>query len=289
MFSFSKTRGRLSYANVVATLALVFAMSGGALAATHYLITSTKQISPKVLKALQGKNGGNGLAGPAGLQGSKGETGSAGVAGKNGENGSAGSNGKNGESVQLLTLLKGNKTCEEELPGVEFKVGASSAHVCTGVKGEEGKQGTAGKEGSPWTAGGTLPSGKTETGTWSTAVYEPVGTKPQLEDISAAISFPIPLAEGANPIIPVYVLTPTEPAHCKDEATGTLGTEHNPKAAKGYLCVFPTFLEEENIGLKEVAPLGPVGALVVFESPEPNPNTNPIRLNDQGTWAVTAE
>jgi hypothetical protein len=49
---FTRRRMRLSYANVVATLAFVLAMSGGALAATHYLITSTKQISPRVLKKL---------------------------------------------------------------------------------------------------------------------------------------------------------------------------------------------------------------------------------------------
>jgi hypothetical protein len=45
-------RRHLTYANVAATLALVFSMSGGALAAKHYLIDSTKQISPKVLKSL---------------------------------------------------------------------------------------------------------------------------------------------------------------------------------------------------------------------------------------------
>jgi hypothetical protein len=45
-------RRHLSYANVTATVALVFAMTGGALAANHYLLTSTKQISPKVLKKL---------------------------------------------------------------------------------------------------------------------------------------------------------------------------------------------------------------------------------------------
>ncbi len=44
-------RKRLTYANVTATLALVFSMSGGALAASHYLIKSTKQISPKVLRS----------------------------------------------------------------------------------------------------------------------------------------------------------------------------------------------------------------------------------------------
>ena len=42
---------RLSYANVAMTVAVVFAMSGGAYAAGKYVITSTKQISPKVLSS----------------------------------------------------------------------------------------------------------------------------------------------------------------------------------------------------------------------------------------------
>lgn len=45
-------RPRLSYANVAATLALVVALSGGALAATQYVVTSTNQIKPSVLKTL---------------------------------------------------------------------------------------------------------------------------------------------------------------------------------------------------------------------------------------------
>jgi cytoskeletal protein RodZ len=49
-------RRHLNYANIVATLALLFAMSGGALAAKHYLINSTKQISPKALQALAKTN-----------------------------------------------------------------------------------------------------------------------------------------------------------------------------------------------------------------------------------------
>jgi hypothetical protein len=47
-----KMRRHLTYANVTATLALVFAMSGGAIAAKHYLVSSTKQIDPKVLNSL---------------------------------------------------------------------------------------------------------------------------------------------------------------------------------------------------------------------------------------------
>jgi len=46
-------RRNLSYANVTATLALVFAMSGGALAAKHYLINSTKQLNPRVIRSLE--------------------------------------------------------------------------------------------------------------------------------------------------------------------------------------------------------------------------------------------
>ncbi len=49
-------RRHLTYANVVATLALVFAMTGGALAAKHYLINSTSQINPKVLHKLTGSD-----------------------------------------------------------------------------------------------------------------------------------------------------------------------------------------------------------------------------------------
>jgi hypothetical protein len=52
MFPFPKPR--LSYANVIATLALVFSMTGGAMAAQHYLINSTSQINPAVLGTLRG-------------------------------------------------------------------------------------------------------------------------------------------------------------------------------------------------------------------------------------------
>ncbi|HEX4306232.1 MAG TPA: hypothetical protein VHZ54_09365 [Solirubrobacterales bacterium] len=66
---------------MTATLALVFAMSGGALAASHYVITSKKQISPTVLKSLKGKPGKAGAAGKTGATGPAGATGAAGPAG----------------------------------------------------------------------------------------------------------------------------------------------------------------------------------------------------------------
>jgi hypothetical protein len=112
----SRLRHRLTYANVAATLALVFAMGGSAVAATHYLITSTKQISPKVLKELK-KTGANGAVGPAGAAGPQGPGGTSGTAGANGTNGAPGSPGAKGE------------------PGV------------TGPQGLEGQTGPEGPEG----------------------------------------------------------------------------------------------------------------------------------------------
>jgi hypothetical protein len=94
---FSKIRRRFTYANVVATLALVFAMSGGAYAASHYIITSPKQIKPSVLSSLKGKSGAAGPAGPAGAAGPQGPAGSAGAKGETGTTGEKGAPGSPGE------------------------------------------------------------------------------------------------------------------------------------------------------------------------------------------------
>jgi hypothetical protein len=81
---------KLTYANITATLALVFAMSGGALAANHYLVNSTKQINPKVLKKLKGNAG---TAGKTGATGATGGTGPTGATGKEGPPGKEGVTG----------------------------------------------------------------------------------------------------------------------------------------------------------------------------------------------------
>ncbi len=98
---FSTIRKRITFANVAMTLALVFAMTGGAYAAKKYLITTTKQISPKVLKQLKGNRGPAGPAGEKGAperraQGPKGETGAQGVKGDTGGKGEQGAAGPTG-------------------------------------------------------------------------------------------------------------------------------------------------------------------------------------------------
>lgn len=68
-------RKRLSYANVAATLALVLALGGGTAWATDYVIVSTHQIKPSVLKKLRGKHGKNGKNGTNGAVGATGPAG----------------------------------------------------------------------------------------------------------------------------------------------------------------------------------------------------------------------
>jgi hypothetical protein len=193
---------RLSYANVAMTLALVFAMTGGAYAAKKYLITSTKQISPSVLKQLKGAKGPAGVAGavgPAGPQGSPGAKGDTGAAGEKGKDGAKGDTGATGE--------KG-------------KDGAQ------GEKGAKGDTGATGPAGSPWTAGGKLPSGATESGLWSAPpVTDAGGTA------FVAISFTLPF-ETQPEQSSLHVIAAGE------ETTECPGSFLDPQAAPGQFCAY---------------------------------------------------
>ena len=84
---------------VIAVLALFFALGGTAVATSHYLLTSTSQIKPSVLKKLKGNAGPQGSQGPAGAQGAGGQQGAAGpqgAVGPQGKEGPAGPQGKEG-------------------------------------------------------------------------------------------------------------------------------------------------------------------------------------------------
>jgi hypothetical protein len=246
-------RNRITPGTVIATIALVFAMTGGAYAANKFLITSTKQISPKVLKSLKGANGKNGLAGPAGPAGAAG----AGTAGAAGPQGPAGPGGAKGES---------------------------------GAPGAPGAPGAKGTTGSPWTAGGTLPKGSTETGVWA---FGPVPNEGG-ESTQVPISFTIPLAaplDGSHVHFintagmevlfgePNTEVTPTE--------CGTpVGTVAQPTSASGNLCVYESFLENSESFSQGIAlpqggeGAGSTGALETF-------NLSAGVAKGRGSWAVT--
>lgn len=248
---FSIMRRRFTYANVILTLALVFAMTGGAYAAKHYLITSTKQISPKVVAALQGKAGKTGPAGPAGLAGPAGPMGPSGPGGATGASGKNGLNGEKGER------------------------GATGPAGTTGAAGATGSQGV---KGEPWTPNNVLPSNATEKGAWS-ASGMPVKYFSS-EVVFGSISFTIPLATAPA----VHVIE--ELGH---ETTECPGGVTKPEALPGNLCIFLNF--KENVsgilssdpgggGLEEAGITGSVLFVIAEKAGE--------GVLAKGTWAVTA-
>jgi hypothetical protein len=296
---FSRLRKRFTYANVAMTLALVFALTGGAFAASSGSGSSPSHATLLATAAKsKGKAGPRGPKGPAGSKGAAGVTGatgpagSAGAAGAKGENGAAGAEGKEGP------------------PGKEGK---------PGTEGEEGTPGVKGATGSPWTAGGTLPSGSTETGTWASKRFVGVTS----ERAFSPISFPVPLAaplKGFGSATQTHYVTLEEqegvagkkdPAECEGEpepGKKVKGTAEDPQAAKGNLCVYqglfklpaeetPGEIDEikvETIGTQGSAPgntatpvegAGTAGAVLAVGFTGPNSSEAAFIW---GSWAVTA-
>ena len=110
---------RPSPATAIALLALFFALGGTAIAAKQYLLTSTSQIKPSVLKQLHGKAGQTGPAGAAGPAGPQGPGGPQGPAGPS--------------SLSALTTVTGPT---EEVP--TGKVGGAEAICPAGSRAVSG-------------------------------------------------------------------------------------------------------------------------------------------------------
>jgi hypothetical protein len=264
---------RVSYANIMLTLILVFAMSGGAFAASKFLVTSTKQIKPSVLNQLRGKPGTNGLSGPAGA------TGPGGPQGPAGPTGPAGGAGASGTSVEASSFTGAKVPCTNG--GATLKTADTAVNLCNGKEGKEGK------EGSPWTAGGTLPTGATETGMWGGNVNNTVTRMP----ISFSIPLPHALEESHAHLIGLEE-GQGEPKESPAIKTGECkGTYTTPGASSGNLCIFlnsefsPTIELNASINLNEkpsAGGAGPTGALLVYSVAKAE---GQLAI---GTWAVTA-
>lgn len=194
---------------VVAIVALLFALSGGAWALTASTSGHHKNHKKaKSKKGPRGPRGKTGAAGPAGPQGP------AGANGKDGANGSNGAKGDKGE--------KGDQ-------GIQ------------GVKGDKGDQGDPGPEGSPWTDGGTLPAGATEAGTYGAQTSVESGEY----GIFVPISFPIPISDATASASTNHVeYGPNEPPQVEitpaqeEFFENCPGTYQHPKALPGRLCIF---------------------------------------------------
>jgi hypothetical protein len=255
----SRIRRHLTYSNLAATLAVFFAMSGGAYAASRYLITSTKQIKPSVLSSLKvkGKTGPAGANGAPGAQGPQGPAGTSGTGtpGAEGPKGAEGKAGANGESVVNTKIETSSATCKHQ-GGAEFKVGSGAA--TTACNGQTG-----------FTE--TLPVGKTEMGYWSMAL-----ANKGAESGIATISFVIPLQTA--PSLVFITESEEEGIEEKHHATECPGTAEEPSAAEGFLCIYT---KDEKAGLFVGGEPGSTGTDLDF-IPEAS---NSITF---GTWAVTA-
>ncbi len=80
---------RISPATAIASAALFFSLGGTGLAASHYLITSTRQIAPSVRLALKGEHGSPGATGAPGAAGPEGVPGAIGAQGATGQTGAS--------------------------------------------------------------------------------------------------------------------------------------------------------------------------------------------------------
>ena len=312
---FHRARKRLTPSMLIALLALVFAVTGGAFAATSHggsapakatanSSRASRHGSLSLIaksKAKTGPRGPRGLVGPAGKNGAPGATGPAGPAGAKGEAGAAGAAGASGVGVTSTAFSGAKGTCTHGQGGVEISSANGTTYVCNG----EGEEGNPGKEGSPWTAGGVLPSGSTETGAWG-AHFEGKAAGTVISPISFSIPLNEALVEKAHYVPTCAGLAAGSLPECEEikQRTGAIckGSAEAPTAPAGTLCVYeggsalPSGTLTLNVGIYppgraaneegSATGAGPSGALadVNYEGPEGSTEAAEV----QGSWAVTA-
>ncbi len=290
---FSTLRNRFGIPGVISVIALVFAMLGGAYAASNgdsgKGATASAKKAVKGPRGPKGAKGATGAAGPAGPAGAPGAKGDAGAPGANGEKGATGANGTSGADGK--TVLSGTATPTAATGTIgDFYIETDISRIygpkaASGVNGGWGA-GTnlKGEEGSPWTEFGILPSGQTETGTYVVRSQ----TAPALgeeQEFEASITFGIPVEP---PPTPVFVGAGEDKSA---EGCPGLSPSGTPLADKGVLCVYElgdiltTF-----IGFPFSAK-GPstVGSTVRFSCIGVIEEPPLVPCRNFGVWAVTAE
>ncbi|HWM62728.1 MAG TPA: hypothetical protein VNP96_01910 [Solirubrobacterales bacterium] len=300
---FSSFRNRFGIPGVISVIALVFAMFGGAYAASNSGEDQKASASAKAKQGPRGPRGKTGPAGPAGPQGpagapgAKGDTGPAGANGKdgtNGTNGTTGTNGTNGKTVLSGTAIPTGalgtdgdfyiETDEQKIYGPKAN-GVWPAGV--NLKGANGTNG------QPWTPDNELPAGATVTGAWSFGTLP----SPPAEPLYVPISFPVPLGAELDEAHVHYINPAGKEVVFGEEFTPTdcgsgIGAgvnAANPQAKPGHLCVYAAFTNKLGplggpIGIKKAsnaAGASTAGALLEWNFMEANARA-------AGTFAVTA-
>ncbi|MEZ5076445.1 MAG: hypothetical protein R2725_03270 [Solirubrobacterales bacterium] len=219
---FARIHSRLGTVGlIVAIVALVAALSGGAYAASAGFNPKQKKEIKKIAKQAtknpiktESKKWSKkfaeryaipGPTGPAGATGARGPVGPAGSTGPTGPPGTAGADGATGVT------------------------GATGPTGATGADGVTGPTGPTGPEGVCSTSACTLPAGVTETGSF-------YGVLSAAKKLYAPLSLPIPLATALSSGTVVKV-GETAPDACDDGVAPAAGPEH-PEADSGKFCVF---------------------------------------------------
>jgi hypothetical protein len=258
---FSTLRTRFGIPGVISVMALVFAMFGGAYAASNDSGGGKATASAKAKKGPRGPKGPKGDPGPAGPAGPQGAKGDAGAAGSNG------APGKDGTSVTGKTITGG--VCGTGVSGVEYTSATGTNTVCNGKNGTNGTSGFT----------ETLPSEMTETGVWAIGGASPAGYA------YTDLSFPIQLESS---ISASNVHFEPDAGFVEPEAALCPGSDLEPSAEPGHLCVYLGSVEGgawENplISLPDISAQVGASKVGAVLSVLAEPNT---RL--RGSWAVTA-
>ncbi|MGC1850832.1 MAG: hypothetical protein WA687_00160 [Solirubrobacterales bacterium] len=290
----SPLRNRFGIPGVISVIALVFAMFGGAYAASDNgndggKATASAKKGPRGPRGPKGPAGPAGAQGPAGPAGAKGDTGAAGA---NGQNGAPGKDGTSPSGTGFAgSKTVGSVTCTEG--GIEYK-GATTNLVCNGKKGADGQTGFT----------ETLPSGKTETGVYG--VLGEVENGPAVGAIGPStmdegdvagplpVSFPIPTAAA-----PTFVFVPgIATGFGSDSGAGCPGVSAGkPQAASGKFCVYGLATDFGG-GLIPSATVTTVGPEDIFGGPAVSRAGVLLKVNcadggtfeacyGKGLWAVT--
>ncbi|HEY5814998.1 MAG TPA: hypothetical protein VIS95_01500 [Solirubrobacterales bacterium] len=217
----SPLRNRFGIPGVISVIALVFAMLGGAYAASNDGGSGAKATASAAKQGPPGPRGKRGKPGPPGPAGPQGP---AGPAGAKGDTGAAGSNGQNGA------------------PGAK---GATGPEGPEGEEGEAGAQGATGPEGSPWVAG-TVPSGKVMKGTW---VLPPATAAAGGEEFYFPISTGVPINELTSEETPIGIFE--GPPFCLGTATDPEPAVHpiTSQMLPGAICIYKA--SSTNIGVAQ--------------------------------------
>lgn len=250
----------------VAVVALVMALVGGAYAAGGLTKAQEKQVT-KIAKKYAGKPGAPGTAGANGTTGTNGKDGAPGADGQNG------ADGVSVTSTESANAIEGhcNGTTNGGKGGSKFVSASGTTYACNG------------KEGSPWTAGGTLPVGSTETGTWafSASSADQVEVPFIGEVVPVPVSFAIPLAASLGESNVHYYTESGFSSTCT-------GSGPAPTAPSGQLCVYGGGLGEDiNATFSAIVRAGEFefgasksGAILLFKEVEDGAGA-------WGTFAVT--